>query len=360
MTTEERPGRVAAAAGPAPGQERIIVSRLRFLGDVVLSTPSLEALRQARPEAWVDYVTYPAYAPVLEHHPGVDRILTIRSNANPLETLRLARRLRSPRADWFFDLLSNPRSALQVALARPRASVGQKTGFRSVVYAHGRPRPLARESQVMGHLDKLVPMLGAVAPRLPRVYVTDAERQAALKRFSMEDGSPTVVIHPGATWPWRLWPLDRWSALVHALLARRPDLRIFVVRPPGQSGPVLPDLPASGRLVVLPALSLRELMGVVATATAYVGNDGGILHTAVALGVPTVGLFGGENHPEAWFPYQDLGPYRAVLQSSAETLDAGGGRRHPRPDASVAQVSAAVERVWPAIGGTPPTGPASG
>jgi ADP-heptose:LPS heptosyltransferase len=346
--------------GPAPEQERIIVSRLRFLGDVVLSTPLLEVLRQVRPDAWIDYVTYPAHAPVLKHHPGVNRILTIPSHANPIETVRLARQLRRPRAAWFFDLLSNPRSALHVALARPRVSVGQKTGIRSVVYSHGRPRPLARESQVMGHLDKLVPMLGAVGPRLPRVYVTDAERDGAIRRFSPGDARPTVVIHPGATWPWRLWPLDRWSELIHALLAARSDLRTLVVTPPGDSGPVLPDLPASPRLVVLPQLSLRELMAVLATATAYVGNDGGVLHTAVALGVPTVGLFGGENDPGAWFPYEDLGPFRAVLQSSTETLAAAGGRRYPRPDASVAQVSAALETVWPALGTGPATAPASG
>lgn len=328
-------------AGPG-AEERIVVSRLRFLGDVVLSTPTLEVLREARPRATIEYVTCTPFAAVLAHHPAVDRVLTLPMDAGLGDTLALVRALRAPRVDWFIDLLSNPRSALQAVLSRPRRSVGQSAGVRSAAYTFRRPRPTG--SQVAGHLDKLVPLLGPVPDRRPRVYVTDEERRAAAARFGLSSGRPEIFLHPGATWPWREWPTDRWPLLARRLAADHPQARLHVVAPPG-APELARDLAGRAGVEALPALSIRELMAVLSWGALFVGNDGGILHTAVALGVPTVGIFGGENDPREWFPYAHLGPYRSVLASSTERLPDGKGRHFPRPDATPDEVADAAREV---------------
>lgn len=329
--------------GPAPGQERIVVSRLRFLGDVVLSTPVLATLREARPGTWIDYLTTTPFAPALEHHPAVDRVLTLSPNAGLRRTLALARCLREPRVHWFFDLLSNPRSAVHVALARPENAVGQRAGVRSLVYDYRRPRPSG--SQVRGHLDKLTPLLGRVPERRPRLHVTDDERECAARRFDLVDGRPAVVVHPGATWPWRLWPPERWRPVIRGLLEAERGLRVLVVTPPGAETLAAAATPDLKDVRVLPSMALRSLIAVLDLCRGYVGNDGGILHTAVALGLPTVGLFGGENDPEEWFPYRDMGPFEPILRASAELLPDGRGHRFPRPDADPDEVLATLLRV---------------
>ena len=333
-------------SGPvSEGRERIVVSRLRFLGDVVLSTPALEALRAARPKATIEYLTFEAFAPVLAHHPAVDRVLTMPSGAGPWATLAVVRALRRPRVDWFFDLFSNPRSAVLVGLSRPRHSVGQEAGLRSRVYSVRRPRPTA--SQVKGHLDKLVPLVGEVEERPPRLCVTVEERGEAARQHGFRTDTTEVFVHPGATWPWRLWPAERWPQLIRLLEENRPEARVNVVTPPGHGAALALALVGTTPTVrVLPPMGLRELMATLVHGSLYVGNDGGVLHTAVALGVPTVGLFGGENRPEEWFPYGHLGPYRAVLHPSRETFRNRRGRRFPRPDARPEQVMEAVEAVW--------------
>lgn len=203
----------------------------------------------------------------------------------------------------------------------------------------------------MGHLDKLVPLLGAPRERLPRVYVSEAEGRDAAGRFALDPAGRSVVIHPGASWPWRRWPVERWGPLIGALHEVLPDHAVLVVRPPGEEDELSRTVAGTrGDVTVLPPLSIRELMAVLSRAGAYVGNDGGILHTAVALGIPTVGLFGGENDPRHWFPYSHLGPFRAVLQPSRETIPDKRGRRFPRPDATPEEVLKALLEVMAGSG----------
>jgi ADP-heptose:LPS heptosyltransferase len=94
-------------------------------------------------------------------------------------------------------------------------------------------------------------------------------------------------------------------------------------------------------------MGLRDLFSVLSWGRLYVGNDGGVLHAAVALSVPTVALIGGENHPAVWFPYAHLGPYRAVRRVSTRTVTGPRGREVGPPDADPAAVMEAVRAVLP-------------
>ncbi len=75
----------------------MLVTRLRFLGDVVMTTPMLETLRDALPDARIEYLTYEAYAPALDGNPNVDRVITMPPKAGVRDTLRVIRELRHPR-----------------------------------------------------------------------------------------------------------------------------------------------------------------------------------------------------------------------------------------------------------------------
>lgn len=325
---------------------RIVVSRLRHLGDVILTTPVLEALGEAYPEASIDYLTQEAFAPVLQRHPRVDRVLTLPAGAGIRDTFRTVRALRRPRVDWFFDLFAGPRSALLVLLCRPKHSVGTTRGLRSWVFTHRRADPGG--SQVALHLDKLVPLLGATPERRPRIYVSDAERHTARARYGLDAGREEIFVHPGASWPSREWPLDRWPRLIKLLQEYRPGCRIHVVAPPGAEA-IARGLASrcEGEVDALPAMGLRDLFSVLSWGCLYVGNDGGLLHAAVALGVPTVALIGGENDPPVWFPYEHLGPYRAVRRVSTHTATGPRGRDVGVPDADPAEVLQAARAVLP-------------
>jgi ADP-heptose:LPS heptosyltransferase len=309
----------------------------------------LETLREALPLARVEYLTYTRFAPALRAHPACDAIHTLPPKAGPRTTLALVRRLRRSRIDWCFDTLGNPRSALLVALAAPRHSVGPARGLRSRLYEHrARPDPGER-SAVRHQLDLLTPLLGQVETRHTSLFVEPAEREEIARRLDFEPGAELVLIHPGATRPDRAWPIDRWPALIASLQEERPGAQVRVITQPGWEAAAESVVQGShGDVKRIPPLDLRSLMALLAWTSLYVGNDGGILHTAVALRVPTVGIFG-PTEKEAWFPYTSWGPYRAVQRLGLSSA-AGRSGPHRFPDAAVAEVLDAVRAVG-ALGG---------
>jgi len=323
---------------------RVLVTRLRWLGDVVMSTPMLEALREALPQASIEYLAYTPFAPALEGHPACDRILALPPKAGPAATLSVVRELRRPRVDWCFDTLGNPRSAILIALAAPHHSVAPARGIRSYLYEHRQRHESGERSAVRHQLDMLIPLLGRVDMRPTSLFVGESERQEIAARLGLASSGDLVLIHPGATWPERAWPIERWPSLISALQQDTPGIGIRVITQPGWEAEAESIVARSGGDVgQLPALDLRSLMGLLAWASLYVGNDGGILHCAVALRVPTVGIFGPTDH-EIWFPYASWGPYRMVRRRSEAPGD--GGKLGSRfPNAPVDEVMTAIAEV---------------
>jgi len=297
---------------------RVLVTRLRWLGDVVMSTPMLEVLREALPQAQIEYLTAPAFAPALQGHPGCDRIHTLPLKPGVRTTLAVVRRLRSPRIDWVFDTLGNPRSAVLVALSHPRHSVAPDRGLRTRLYEHQQQHRPGERSAVRHQLDMLTPLLGRVEVRPTSLFVAEEERQAVSERLGIERGAELVILHPGATRPERAWPSDRWPALIAELQSLALGAQVRVITQPGWESAAQRIVDrASGDVERLPALDLRPLMALLTKASLYIGNDGGILHTAVALRVPTVGIFG-PTLEDVWFPYGDWGAYRAVKRAGEQ------------------------------------------
>ncbi len=304
---------VASSAADASAVRRILVTRLRYLGDVILSTPVLEALRERCPEASIEYLCAEEYAPVLAAHPDVDRIHALPSSAGVAQTWRMARELRSPRVDWWVDLFGNPRSALLCLLARPRVSVGTDRGLRTRVFQHRMGTPPGSPSAVAHHLHKLLPLMGELAERPVSIAVTQAERSAIREALGLDSSRAPVLLHPGATWPSKAWPEAKWSQLIDALAAEGWG-ECWVLSAPGEearSRGIVEQASADAR--VIEALGLRELLALVAEARAYIGNDGGILHAAIALGTPTVGIFG-PTEAEIWFPHDRWGGARLAQE----------------------------------------------
>jgi ADP-heptose:LPS heptosyltransferase len=324
---------------------RVLVMRLRWLGDVVMSTPMIEALREALPEARIEYLTYSSFAAAVENHPALDATHTLAPKAGVRESLTCAWQLRRPQIDWCFDTLANPRSLALLSLMRPRHSAGPDRGFRSRLLEHRLPHDHGVRSAVRHYLDSLTPALGWVDERPPAIYVPSTQVDFAARRFELETGAPLIVLHPGATRQDKVWPVERWPRLIAGLQRSLGKVPIKLVTQPGfeaQTGAIVEA--SSGDVQALPALDLRELLALLANATLYVGNDGGILHCAVALQVPTVGILG-PTEDDVWFPYSRWGPYRIVRRESGTSRREDDQTIENFPDAGVEEVLTAVDDV---------------
>lgn len=296
--------------------KRLVIIRPRFLGDVCLTLPVLDAARAACPQARVAYVLERGLAPLLAGDPRVDELIDVPAKPSPAETLALIRRLRAFAPDVAIDLFGNPRTAIWTFASGARVRVGGGgKGWRSALYTH---HPRVRTLSATGfHLASLA-CLGwdvPATPPVPRLRVAPSQRdeaRAALDRLGVGGNATLVGFHPGARWPTRRWPPERYAALAARLLEARGDAVALVTAGPGEEAAAracVEALPA-GRAFAIEHWPLARFVGLQANCAAFVCGDTGPVHTAVAAGTPTLGLMS-RNRPATFFPYPEAEGHRA-------------------------------------------------
>lgn len=291
-----------------------MLSRLQYLGDVVLSLPAARLLRERFPLARIDYLARAVGADILAGEPMFDRVFRMPDSGESLRsTWRLLRQLRERKYALAIDLYANPRSAVTMKLSGAGMRIGGSRRGRRALYTHPVSVSGARITATQFHIEHLKP-LGIEGPdSKPSLTISPAEREEA-KRFLELSGlrldAPAVGVHPGGKWEVKRWPAEYFAVLAERLLGR--GFQVVVLCGPDED--VHRDAVASRlreRSVCLPVLPIRQTAAVIQLLDAMVVCDGGIMHVAVAVDTPTVGIFG-SSEPDIWFPYEMYGPYCAA------------------------------------------------
>ena len=315
-------------------EPKILLVRLRLIGDVVLTTPLIRTLRRRYPDARLTYVVEPAAAPVVRGNRNLTDIVVVartRGFTRVRDDLALARRLRRERFDIAIDLHGGPRAAWLTWASGAPVRIGYRITGRSWMYTHvvARPRDEAPRPTVANQWDLLAPL--GLEPSDPAVdpLEMDADAGAAasverrLQSAGVSAAHPVVVIHVSAGNPFRRWPPESFEALVVALARRDPSRRIILTSGPSDAhaakaitgraratlGPLAAAVPEVGEF------DLAELRALVARAAVYIGGDSGPLHIAGTTTTPIVALFG-PTLAERSMPWRDRRWF-------AEAVDAG-------------------------------------
>ena len=338
-------------------RERILLVQTAFLGDVVLTTPLLAALRRHAPDATIAMLVTPAAAALVAHHPALDRVVIDdkRGADRGLGGLaRLARRLRAER----FTIAIAAQKSIRTALALRAAGIPRRIGFASApgarLYTDRVPRPLDRHDR-----DRLLGLLAPlgvdrVDPALlqPRIVVDAATeaRAAALVAAHADTGRPLVALCPGSAWRTKRWPAASFAALARALDAD--GYRCLVLGGPDERALTASVAAAAdGRAVDLGGKTDLPLLAAVMTRVAVaVTNDSAPMHLATAAGTPQVAIFCATVPGQGYGP---LGPRAEVVDRDLACRPCGrhGGEHCPRGTddcmelVTVADVRAAVARV---------------
>jgi ADP-heptose:LPS heptosyltransferase len=288
--------------------------RPRFLGDVCLTLPALEAIRAACPGARVAYVAEPAAALLLGGDPRVDELIVAPPSPGPAGTLALVARLRRFAPDATFDFFCNPRTAVWTFLSGARVRVGYPhKGWRSALYTHhARPRTLSAIGFHLASLEALGWPAHAGGPRLHVAAETLAGARAALREEGVPADARLVGFHPGARWPTRRWAPERYAELAGRALEHDPAAFALVTGGPDEAQVVrgiVRRLPHARACAVI-GWPIPRFVALQSLCAAFVCGDTGPLHTAVAAGAPTLGLIS-RNRPAMFFPYDAAGGHRA-------------------------------------------------
>lgn len=323
---------------------RLLIVRLGALGDIVHALPAAAALRDAYPDARLDWLVDAKHRAVLDLIPILDTriVLDTRRWSGPRAPLAVIRTLRRANYDAAFDLqgliksaaLARASGALRViGYARPQlrepaasACYSEQVDasdtthvvdkslalLRAVGIGGGGDggRPLASPTIRTGHADSSrrerdaasvahdadAPTGGQVpgrrALRFPLEEPASPVPACTRQLLGLWPDEPFVVINPGAAWPNKRWPAERFGALAREVRARH-GLKSAVLWGPGEETLAAQvAASSSGAAEMAPATTVAEVVSLVRAARLVVSGDTGPIHLAAAVGTPVVGLYG--------------------------------------------------------------------
>lgn len=307
--------------------KRILIIYWGFFGDVLITTPFLRTLRKGFPKAHITYIVagfipgiYSYAAKILENNPDVDR--WIRPDSSIFATL-----LKEKPYDLAIDLCAGKTSKLTAKMTGAKIRLigrfrglpswcscyicldGKETSFLKIPIRDNRLVKRNVYKHRIGQFLELADFLGIDIKKvsMPKIYLSNEERRFSKQYFKKIKSKKTdrvIAIQPGGRNRQRLWNTRNYAMLadkmiekynVKVLVLYAPDEKTFADKVCGFSYHKLTK--ASER-------DIRKYISIISGCDVFISTDGGPLHIALALGVPSVGIFRDKKAAMSWYNYK--------------------------------------------------------
>ena len=277
----------------------ILIVRLGAMGDIVHALPVAAALRARFPDARIDWVVDERHRDLLELVRVVDRRIALRTRSASLR--RRVMELRRTLTRESYDIAIDVQGLLKSAVVARLSGARRVLGFTAPHLRERAARVFYTETCDPGDtahvIEKnltLAASLGADVSRIqfPLTVPASAALDALRHGHSAAGVTPFVVLNPGAAWPNKRWPPDRFGAVAE-WLRRAHGLRSVVTWGPGDETTAAAVVDGSaGAAALAPQTSIADLVAIVRGAALMVSGDTGPVHLAAAVGTPVVGIYG--------------------------------------------------------------------
>jgi heptosyltransferase-2 len=286
---------------------RILIRAANWVGDAVMSTPMIRAVRRDFPRTEVHILAKPWVAPVFEHSPDVDRIIPYDArgrHASVRGILRLCGELRAVG----FDLAVLVQNAFEAALIARLSGIPRRLGYdtdgRALLLTHPVPmtRRLKRRHQIDYYLGILEGAGLGTAGRETTLVVSASERVRAariLKKAGAACTDGIIGLNPGAAFGGaKRWPPERFAELGRRLRSRCAPRPVVIFGGPGEAalGHAIRREIGGGCINLAGRTTLREAIALIDRCRLFITNDSGLMHVADALKIPLIAVFGPTNH----------------------------------------------------------------
>lgn len=292
--------------------DRILVIRTDRLGDVVLSTPVLTALRDAYPDSDISMMVTPYTRAIVEHHPALNAVIiddALGEHEGVSGFIKLVRDIHRKRFDAVLLLHPTARLAMACRLAGVPVRIG--TGYRFYsflfnrrVYEH---RKEARRHESAYNLSLVQELTGQPAIADPEIRTTEEARKkihSLLCEWGLSAGR-FIIIHPGSGGSARDWPVESYSELSTRLMASDYPVVITGGKTEGSLVDRLVERMPQRPITIVGELTIEEMVALLELSALCITNSTGPLHMAAAVDSPTVALFCPITScsPVRWGPY---------------------------------------------------------
>ncbi|MGK5093501.1 glycosyltransferase family 9 protein [Deltaproteobacteria bacterium TL4] len=283
----------------------ILLIQLRRIGDVLMTTPSIRALKQAFPHATISFLTEPPSDQVLRLNPALDEIIIHPKSKSIWSYLHFLWNLRQKRFDLVIDFFGNPRSAQISWFTGAAFRIGYNFRGRRLFYSN-RVDIATQLQYAAQHKALLVEELGVKPESYDIDFYINTDDRAYVDRLFRSLGITTndkiVSISPVSRQPYKVWPPENFAKIADFLIERY-QVKLLFIYGPGEDH-FVDAVRLHMRHQTLPNYdvpTLRETRAIFEKVMMHIGNDNGPCHFAIAAKIPTIAIFG-KPHAVNWTP----------------------------------------------------------
>jgi heptosyltransferase III len=286
--------------------KNILIIKLRYIGDVLLATPTVRAIKAARPDVRVTMMVNRGTEDVLSGNPDLDEIMVLDKGSLAAQS-RLIAGLRARQFDTVIDLTDGDRSAFltRISGAPVRIGFNDEHRWRGRYYTEVVQLLPGLRHRIDRDLEALKPLSIEAESKDPQLWLTPEENNSTdhlLDQLGVQRSQSIVILQPGARYWFKAWPPERYAELADRLTSRYgcqamiggsdQDVGLAQqIRQMAKSTPVI----MAGRTTI------KQFAAIAKRSTLFVGSDSGAMHIASAVGTSIVALFGPSN-PREWGP----------------------------------------------------------
>lgn len=334
--------------------KKVLVIRFRQMGDAVLATPLLNALRRQYPEAQIDFVLNERIAPLFEGHPAISRIITF-TDEERHHVLTYVRKVwhivRATRYDVIIDMRSTVNTML-FALFSPATPyrIGIRKPYTRLVFNHRFEGCREDESMINHNLQLLSPLGIHNSKQAITLSITEQEKAAFhsyMKQRGIDFTRPVMLAGVTAKLASKTWAEDRMTEVLSRFMAAYPQVQIIFNFAPGQEAENARRIyHALGQhpniFINIEAKNMRQLAAMAASCTFYFGNEGGGRHIVQAMGRPSLVVCSPMASKRTWLPEND-----EVLTRGIAATDIAPNASQLSHEEQYSLIT--VNRVWEAL-----------
>lgn len=295
-----------------PVARKILIIKLRAVGDVVLSTIVLKNLRNAYPQARIDFLTQDYCVDIVRDHPDLNAIWSVDlktwQNQPLIQQIRSVHsfynRIRRTGYDLVFDFFGNPRTAWITWYSGAPVRVGYDYRIRQWAYSRVIRSRADHIHEADWHLDALTALDIPVVSRALSVPVS-ADAESVAQRFWNDHqlhSERVVGINFSGGWKEKRWPLDRFAAVARRLVQEYQVVPLVIWGPGEEKEAIQLEQMIESPALRIPRTDLKELTALLNGTDLMISTDSGPMHIAAAREVPCVAIFG-PTFPHLQGPY---------------------------------------------------------
>ncbi|MEW6456976.1 MAG: glycosyltransferase family 9 protein [Acidobacteriota bacterium] len=288
--------------------KKILLVRLRLIGDVIMTTPALRILKETFPNSFISYVVETEQKEIIEGNPSIDKLIVLKRKSSLIEFLKFIKSLRKERYDVAIDFHGGPKASLIAFFSRADLKIGYNIPYRKLLYdIHVRRKTDKPIHSIESQINLLKPM-GIDIKSIPPVYIPDANSEEKIRIEKILNDNylknyKRVLLHVSAGNEFRDWGIDNIKKFIK-YLSQEESMKVILVGSEKDLDRV--DYLKNEKNVysLVGKLNLKELREIIIKSDVFVGPDSGPMHLASTTRTPIIALFG-PTIPEIFGPWSE-------------------------------------------------------